>query len=388
MSGLGVVLSGGGARGAYEAGVLSYIFRDVAGEVGRVPRCSVVSGTSVGAVNGTFFASTLHDTAGGVTRLEELWHELEITDVLRFGVRQMTGLHRVLLGGSRARGLLDASPLASLVGDGVGWKQLRRNISRGVLDALTITTTDVATGHPYVFVDAAEGTALPTGLPATVRSARILPSHVLASASIPLIFPPVRIGQNLHCDGGLRLNTPMAPAIHMGATRLLVVGVSTPTKAGESSLPPGRYPGAPFLMGKVLNAFLLDHLNSDLLELERINQYLEDGIAEFGEGFVQKMNERASRRGDPSRTLVQALSIRPSIDIGRIAADHLRTHRARFGRALGRSFLRLLDVGEGGDADLASYLLFDGAFARELMEMGRRDAREKRDEIEAFLFDE
>ena len=245
MSGLGVVLSGGGARGAYEAGVLTYIFRDVAGEVGRSPRVSVVSGTSVGAVNGAFFASALHEPAGGVTRLEELWHDLELSDVMHFGVRQMTALHRVLLGGQRAHGLFDASPLATLVGKGVGGRQLRRNLGRGLLDALTITTTDVATGHPHVFVDAAEGVATPTRLPANVRAARILPSHVLASASIPLLFPPVRIGQNLHCDGGLRLNTPMAPALHMGVSRVLVVGVSTPMSVGESSLFPDAIPELP-----------------------------------------------------------------------------------------------------------------------------------------------
>ena len=379
------MLSGGGARGAYEAGVLCYAFGELA-KLQPEAKYDIVCATSVGAVNGTFLAGAAHDPRAGLEKLCEIWAGLELEHVLRFGVRQAVGLHRVLLGGSTARGIFDARPLADLVGRAIPWRRVPRNLRAGRLRALTVTATHVSTGHPVVFVDRSPETALPTGLPrgVVVRGEHILPQHVLASASIPLVFPPVRIRSDLYCDGGLRLNTPMSPAVHLGADRLLVVTVSSPGDA-VPGVAAGRFPGAPFLLGKVLNAFLLDHVHTDLDELWRINRLLEDGLAAFGPSFVDRVNERALRRGDSPRRIVRSLAIHPSVDLGRIAGDHLRAHRTRFGRTLGRGFLRLLDLGEGADSDLASYLLFDGQFARRLMDLGRADAQARRDELAEFL---
>jgi NTE family protein len=388
LTDLGLVLSGGGARGAYEVGVLSYVFRDLVRVHRRPIPVSYVSGTSVGAVNGTYFASVADDPEGGLSELENLWVSLTLQDVLRFGPRQVTQLPSVLLGGTRAIGLFDSEALAELAAKGLSWRRLRSNLDRGILKALTVTTTQVTTGRPVVFVDRSPTTPLPPSLArrAVVRADRIRLSHVLASAAIPLVFPPVLIGGQLHCDGGLRLNTPMSPAIHLGAEKILAIGVSSPAAMGVQALPPGVFPGAPFLLGKVLNAFLLDHLAMDLLELDRINHFLRDGLAIYGPDFLDRMNERQVARGEPPRRMVEHLAIRPSVDLGRVAAEHLRTHRVRFGRILGRTLLRLLDMGEGADADLASYLMFDGAFAKRLIELGRADARAQRDELAEFLF--
>ena len=376
---LGIVLSGGGARGAYEAGVLSYVF-------GSIPHATadIIAGTSVGAYNGAFLAAISDDFQRGTRRFIDLWQSIELGSVFRFGVCQAADLGRVVLGGRGEVGVLDVSPLAEIVSSTVPWSRLAHNLAHGPIRALSISTTHVPTGRTIVFVDSRDaprhrrlGTHLEL-VPSAIR-----PAHVLASTAIPVLFPPVRIDGELYCEGGLRLNTPMAPALELGADRLLVIAVSTPATHTSFSVPDST-PGLPFLLGKVLNAFLLDHVTVDLEHLDRINMLLQDGIDRYGSGFVDAVNQNARQRGTRPWAVIQTLVIRPSIDIGRLAEAHLRKNRFRFDRILGRSVLRLLDVGEGQDADLASYLLFDGEFVRELVALGRKDAHERRDEIAAF----
>ena len=387
----GLVLSGGGARGAYEVGVLSYIYGDLARREGREPRIDIICGTSVGAVNGVFLASSLDEPRRGVARLEGIWSNLQLGTVLGFGFKQAVGLPRVLLGGDSPAGIFDASPLTKLVSEGVQWRNVRRNIRAGYLRALTISATHVATGRPVVFVDSARDQSplrLESGN-ALVRETPILPQHVLASAALPLIFPPVALRDELYCDGGLRLNTPMSPAIHLGAEKLLVVGVASEVRQDRvrRGIPKGRMPGAPFLLGKVLNAFLLDHVENDLVNVEWTNELLRDLERIGGPELVQKLEEQSKAREKTPRRIIDTVTIRPSVDLGSVAGEFLRKHRFHLRRALGRSFLRLLDVGEGTDADLASYLLCDGGFAQRLIELGRRDAAAKADELAAFLYE-
>jgi NTE family protein len=387
-----LILSGGGARGAYEVGVLEYIFSEFADARGNTPKVDLISGTSVGAVNGAFVASAIGDIPSAVKQLVSIWTNLELPQVLGFGLRQAAGLYRVLLGGSgQARGVFDPAPLSALVGRNVRWRRLRQNLRTGTLRALTVSTTHVGTGQPVIFVDAAPGVGIPKslGLHALVRRARIGQHHVLASAAIPLIFPAVEIGDEIHCDGGLRLNTPMGPSIHLGMNRLLVVGLSTPHAPDRRAVQDGKFPGATYMLGKVLNAFLLDHVNTDLLEVQRINDFLHDGIRAYGPEFLERINEAAKARGAlAQRRLISSLVLRPTTDIGQVASEYLASNRVRFGKSLGRAFISMIDVGAGADADLASYLLFDGGFAQTLIEMGRRDAHAHRAEIEAFLFED
>jgi NTE family protein len=384
-----IILAGGGARGAYEAGVLSYVFGDFAERHG-IPKLDIVSGTSVGAINGGYLASVIDDPIPGMAKLTALWAQLDLDSVIGFGFYQAMKLGRVLSGGQNGAGLFDATPLSKIVDENMSWRRLARNLRRGNLKALTISATHVATGRPWVFVDHAAEADLPGGVPANLmfRFDHVGPQHVLASAAIPVLFPPVPIHGELFVDGGLRQNTPMAPAIHLGARRLLVISLaSNPGRAPVPAFAPGVYPGIAFLIGKVLNAFLLDHVNADFVELERWNRMLDDGTAIYGPDFSDRLNMRALAEGRTPRHRIHALAIHPSEDIGRMASAHLRAHRARFGKLLGRGLLKLLDLGDGADSDLVSYLLFDGSFANLLMEMGREDARRCEAELHRFFFE-
>jgi NTE family protein len=381
-----LILSGGGARGAYEVGVLSYVFDHFARVRRRDPKIDLVLGTSVGAINGCFLASHLQDAPLGTRRLANLWSDIHMDEVLRFGPSQMAALPRLLRGGgAEATGVFDVTPMARLVEREVQWRSISRALRDRRLLGLAVSATEVQSGRTTVFMQTAPDVGYPTTMPprTQLHKARIGPIHALASAAIPVLFPPVRVGARLFMDGGVRQNTPIAPALRLGATHVFAIGLST--EGAEPELPSSeKPPNVAFVIGKIMNAFLLDHITSDFEILDRVNAFLDLGTQVYGAGFLDTLNQAAEASGQPPLRRVHTLVIRPSEDLGKLAQRNLKSGVLRGGPAL-RAILGLLDVGSSSDADLASYLLFDGAFARKLIELGRADAEQKRTEIDGFF---
>jgi NTE family protein len=373
-------------------GALSYVFDEFVRLRGQPPRVDILCGTSVGAISACFLAAHMADPTLGVRRLVDLWSDLELREVFGFGARQVLRLPRVLLGGAEGAGIFDSRPMANIVHKEIGWRAVARSLRRRHLMALSVSTTEVSRGRTVVFMQTAPDWALPSHPPPRTlfRADRIGPNHALASAAIPLLFPPVRIGEELYLDGGLRQNTPMAPALRFGATHVLAVGSSREVRGEQVAEGPSvlaAAPSASFLLGKVLNAFLLDHFDADMELLGRLNTVLTDGERAFGSGFTDALSTAARHRGAAPYRRVETCTLRPSEDIGRLAGDHLSRTTFKGDPFFAKRLFSLLDLGVSTEADLASYLLFDGAFCRQLIELGRADARARRDALLAFFGD-
>lgn len=415
------VLGGGGARGAYEAGVVSYLRGELRRELGEHVALDILAGTSVGAINACYVAGTLARPDLQGDGLVERWRSLRVEHVLRVGpgdvVRAMRDLFRrtPLLTDRPAGGLVDPQGLQDLVYRQIPWREVSRNIRNGRLRALSISATRVATGHTTVFVQRRQRDVPPWSRDPHYHAVatRIGPFHALASAAIPLLFPAVPVAGELYVDGGLRQNVPISPALRLGAERVIVVSLRHhPVSAallpsGQHLQPPApgtevkeetkrrrrvpnAYPSGPFLAGKALDALLLDRVDEDLNRLRRFNAILEAGTRAYGASFEQVLNEAlVPMRNTPIR-YVRNLLVHPSEDMGKLAADYCRSaeFKKRASGLVG-SFLRRTVESEARDkADLASYLLFDGGFADILVDLGRRDARARREQWLRFFSDE
>jgi NTE family protein len=391
---IALVLSGGGARGAYEVGVLRYVRE-------RLPfdaHFDIITGTSVGAINGAYVAATCDRPRAQMRMLQRVWSGLTIDQVYDFGWRQVRDLPRVLFGrrlgkvahGGRVGGLVDSSALERLVREQIPWRRLSENLANGHLSALSVTATEVATGISTVFVHTAARTLDfgPEGVNETVVHTPITAAHTLASAAIPALFSAVKVGDHFFVDGALRQNTPLRPALRLGAQRLLVIGLRHDETTLQRRIRQRReaetlYPNVFFLLGKLLNALMLDKVEADLDRIAQTNKMLAAGIAEFGPDFPARMSSALGRRKPwhPVETLV----IQPSQDLGRIAWQIVRDTDLRqydgVIPAVIRSTVEADERVEGGESDLASYILFDPEFTNRIMELGYQDAERHHDAL-------
>lgn len=396
-----IVLSGGAARGAYEAGVLAYLRDGLVKDTGVEAKIDILCGSSVGAINACVVAATMDQPRNQGAIVAGRWSSLNIDEVVPLKTLDVLRFTRSIVGSAPAGathsygGMLDPAPLEKVVLNTVPWSMIQRNIAEGRLDALAVSATHVSSGHTMVFVERHEQGLPNWGSDPFVHGhlTRIRPQHALASAAIPIIFPAVSIDGHYYCDGGLRLNTPIAPALRLGAERLLVISLRhrppSVDRPRVSIPPPMRGLGPPssfHLAGKVINALWLDHIDYDVDRLRHTNAILAAGERAFGPEFHSTLNESLMLGGSAPLRSIQELRIEPSQDLGKFAAEVARGPEfAKRSKGIVASMLRRYANTDEPEADLVSYLLFDAAYCAPLVELGISDARAKRDELAALF---
>ena len=400
------MFAGGGARGAYEVGVCTYLFDRIAADLGRPLPMDVLSGTSIGAIHACSLAAWADDPARGASLLAERWTGLSLDDVIRVDRKRTFNMFRALLGwsprkpsdGEARGGMLDARPLEALLSSTIDFERIGAHLAAGRLQAVSVTATHVGTGRTSIFFQEQPGCATRwEGGHQLALPVALGPAHALASASIPFLFPAVAIGSDLYCDGSLRQHVPLSPARHLGAHALVVINPRAPREAevavaGEGTAADGEaaetvFLGPLYLLGKTMNALTIDRIDAEIEQLRFVNRLLAAGERAFGGGFLRSLNGALAEDGAAPVTPVSLLHIHASEDIGRLAADFVRSarFRARSRSLLERGFARLADGEAADEADLLSYVLFDGEFTHELIELGRRDAERQREEILGFF---
>ena len=374
--GLGLVLSGGGARGAYQVGVLRILAREFPE---AVP--DILTGVSAGGINAAFLASRQEPYQQKVDELAEMWSNLRIEDVFRVDTHNLTWRAlrwggRLISGGKSplppAKSMVDTKPLREVLerelhatdGPLTG---INESLRDGWLRAFALTASSYTTGQSVTWVQTREDCSMPAWerplRKSSMCSLRI--DHVMASAALPFFFPAIEVDGAWYGDGGIRLTQPLSPAIHLGARRIIAVTTRYAKSREEADRPSiVGYPPPAQVAGTLFNAIFLDQLDSDAMQLRQINALIE----------TQPEENRLGLRP------IELLVLRPSEDLGRLA----NAYEAALPKAF-RFFTRGLGTRETRSNDMLSLVMFQTDYVKRLIELGESDALAKRADIEKFL---
>ncbi|MHB2015464.1 MAG: patatin-like phospholipase family protein [Candidatus Xenobia bacterium] len=377
----GLVLSSGGARGAYQAGVLKAIAEMSPSK--ELP-FRVLCGVSAGSINCAFLAGRAHDFQNATQRMDDLWSRLKPEDVYLTDSLTLvsTGFNWIAdlsvggwIGSGRGRSLMNAVPMRNMLKRELDFDAINAHVRSGRLHGIAVTATNFDTGTAVTFFDG-DGE-----IPMWTRSTRIgirtrlELNHVLASAAIPIFFPAVPIEDGFYGDGCIRMNTPFSPAIHLGADRVLAIGVRylrSIEAVTELNLlhrrHEARYPSLADIGGVLFNAMFLDSLETDEERVRAVNKAL---------------NGRAPGSNGHSMKQIPVMTVRPSQDLGQMVVEVLE----RFPYTV-RHLFRGLGASDRSGWDLLSYLAFDAAYTRRLLDLGYQDGMRLKNELTEFLFSE
>jgi len=394
-----LVLSGGGMRGAYEVGVVAGMAEVMDAEPSSPALFDILAGTSVGAINAAYFAANADAHDHRVERLADTWQSLRLDDHARVRMLGLAPLpdafRRFAKSSMLGKSLLDTRAVEVLVRRTVDWERLHRNVDAGIVRAVMVAALHVVSGRTTVFTEGAPGVHIADTRDERRITAfeRITADHVLASAAIPLLFPTRKLGEHYYCDGGLRFNTPISPAIRAGAERLVVISVRHQRSVREVAAVEAadhaemQNLSPIFLVGKLLNALLLDPVQYDLQVLDRLNQMMEVLEETLSPADLERFHRVWVRHRGTSYRRLKTLTFTPSRDLGRLAAEYIRgSLKLKDLKPIARFLLeRVSRDAPEAEADWASYMLFDGGFAHELIAIGRADARARAEEIRAFF---
>ncbi|HZP22007.1 MAG TPA: patatin-like phospholipase family protein [Terriglobales bacterium] len=381
---IGLAMTGGGARGAYQAGVLKRI-----GEIPRVQARGnpfpIIGGASAGAVNGAALAVGSNEFTHATSMAAELWASLKPSDVFRCDL--VSQAHNSLIwlldlsfggmmGGGNARSLLDATPLRQFLKSRLDCSRIQENIRRGHLYALAISATNYNSGMSYLFIQGKRGHSIWNRSRRVTLATKITVDHICASAAIPLVFQPVRLetahGTAYFGDGCLRLQQPLSPIIRLGAEKIFAIGVRCENLEHQDQTSGVKDPSLAQVLGVLFNVMFLDHLATDVEHLERLNQLLLEGqIAQTGLNGCERMRP------------LEVMLVTPSVNLTEVAAQHQKEMPY-----LIQYFVNGLGRDAASCSDVMSYLLFTPKYTRELINLGYSDANEQIDEIEDYLYAE
>lgn len=370
---LGIVMGGGGARAAYQVGLLRHLSR-------KYPdlEIPIITGVSAGAINAAHLASHHGSFSQATEELTGLWKSLSVSDVFRVDTPSLawTALRWVFqllsggVGGAvRVKGLVDTAPLHAFLTEALHAVDgeitgIQLNIDRDRLKAVALSTSSYTTGRSLTWIqgcDIQEWERPQRRSESTVLNV----DHVMASSALPLFFPAVQLDGAWYGDGGIRLAAPLSPALHLGAGKILAISTRYGRTMEEAAVPEVRgYPPPAQVLGQLLNSVFLDLLDQDALRLERLNRLLEQVPAE----------ERDSLRP------VKLLVIRPSVDLGKLVNEFEPQLPKTF-----RFLTRGLGTRETTSPDFLSLVMFQSDYVCRLMEIGEADADARGDEIAEFL---